>query len=253
MKKIAILIPTFNEEPGIKHVIDAVPLELLYEHGYSTRIVVIDNKSTDKTAQIAKSRGAEVITEPARGKGNALVTGFKYVKDTSDYVVIIDGDNTYKPQEIYRLIEPLESGFCDVIAGSRIGGKTEYGALSFSHRFVNWAFAFFVRQFYQANITDALTGFIAMKSSVVKTLIPNLKSKDFTIEMEMITKLSRLGFEVYSVPITYERRLGTSKIDSFKDGVKILGMFVRNLRWKPVQKKSRLTHIKKKITMFFSI
>jgi len=239
MKRITVLIPCYNEETGIGLVIDAVPVKLLRRNGFKTNIVVIDNNSKDKTAQIAKSKKAKVIKELSQGKGNALIRGFKETCDKCDYIVVIDGDNTYKPQEIMRLIEPLESGFCDVVAGSRIGGKTIRGSLKFTHRFVNWVFAFFVRQFYQANITDVLTGFTAMKSEVTKALIPNLHSTNFAIEMEMITKTQKLGFGIYSVPITYDRRMGKSKLNSYSDGLRILLMFIRNLRWRPVKKKSR--------------
>lgn len=253
MKKISILIPCYNEEEGIGLVIDEIPVESLYYHGFITNILVIDNNSKDKTVEIAKSKGVQVIEELSQGKGNALITGFKAVCDDCDYVVVIDGDNTYKPQEIMRLIEPLESGFCDVIAGSRIGGKTMSGSLEFSHRFVNWAFAFFVRQFYQANITDALTGFLAIKSDVVKILIPNLHSIDFTIEMEMITKMKRLGFSIYSVPITYDRRMGKSKIHSYSDGFRILIMFIKNIWWKPVRERSRFEMLKDSLKMLFTL
>ena len=251
-KKITVLIPCYNEESGVGMVIDAIPVDLLHHHGFKTNIVVIDNNSKDKTVEVALSKGVKVIKEASQGKGNALITGFKEECDNCDYIVVIDGDNTYKPQEIMRLIEPLENGFCDVIAGSRIGGKTVRGSLSFSHRFVNWAFAFFVRQFYQANITDALTGFIAIKSDVVKTLIPNLHSTNFTIEMEMITKMKKLGFSIYSVPITYDRRMGKSKIHTYSDGFRILLMFISNLRWKPVKGKSKFSNLNEKLKMFFT-
>lgn len=233
MKQITIVIPCYNEEAGIGLVIDAIPFDLLHRYGFKTNIVVIDNNSNDKTAAIATSKGVKVIKEPSQGKGNALITGLKEVCGNCDYVVVIDGDYTYNPQEILRLIEPLESGFCDVIAGSRIGGKTVRRSLEFSHRFVNWGFAFFVRQFYRANITDALSGFIAIKSDVVQTLIPHLHSTNFTIEMEMITKMRKLGFSIYSVPITYDRRMGKSKLHSYIDGFQILLMMINNLRWKP--------------------
>jgi|WetSurMetagenome_2_1015567.scaffolds.fasta_scaffold25286_4 glycosyltransferase involved in cell wall biosynthesis len=240
MKRITVLIPCYNEEAGIGPVIDGVPVESLSRFGFEANIVVVDNNSNDKTAEIAKSKKEVLVVEEfSRGKGNALITAFKQVCDGSDYVVIIDGDNTYKPKEIMRLIEPLESGFCDVTVGSRIGGKTVRGSLEFSHRFVNWVFAFIVRQFYKANVTDALTGFWAMKSDVIKVLIPNLNSTDFTIEMEMITKIRKLGFSIYSMPITYDRRLGKSKLNSYSDGLKILYMFVKNLRWSPVKTQSR--------------
>jgi glycosyltransferase involved in cell wall biosynthesis len=240
MKRITVLIPCFNEEDGVGSVIDEIPVKLLRRFGFETKIVVIDNNSNDKTAEVALAKHAKVIFEPSQGKGNALVTGFKYVYDSCDYVVVIDGDDTYKPREMLRLIEPLENEFADVIAGSRIGGKTIRGSLKFSHRFVNWVFAFFVRQFYSANITDALTGFMAIRSDVVKILIPNLHSTNFTIEMEMITKIKKLGYSIYSMPITYDRRLGKSKLHSYSDGFKILMMFFKNLRWTPVKRESGL-------------
>lgn len=248
MKTIAILIPCHNEEHGIARVINGLPAAALRDRGYITKVVVIDNNSTDKTAEVATSHGAEVIVERAKGKGNALIAGFKHVQNECDYVVIIDGDNTYKLREVMRLIEPLESGFCDVVAGSRLSGKTKAGSLTFSHRVVNWAFAFFVRQFYQSNVTDVLTGFIAMKADVVRTLIPNLKSTNFTIEMEMITKLNKLDFEMYSVPITYDQRIGTSKVESLADGARILMMFVNNLAWHPI-KGSTMNRLKKRLNI----
>lgn len=253
MKKITVLIPCYNEEAGIGSVIDNIPIDLLRRRGFKTNIVVIDNNCKDKTVEIAASKkGVKVIAEHSQGKGSALITGFKYVCNDSDYIVVIDGDDTYKPQEILRLIEPLESGFCDVIAGSRIGGKTVRGSFAFSHRFINWAFAFIVRQFYQANITDALTGFIAIRSDVVQTLIPNLHSTNFTIEMEMITKMKKLGFTIYSVPITYDRRMGKSKLNSYSDGFKILCMFIGNLRWSPVKKQLKSKFLNGKLKMFFN-
>lgn len=253
MKRLSILIPCFNEEGGIGPVIEGIPVSKLKNHGYLVEIIVIDNNSHDKTAEIAESFGAKVIKEPKRGKGNALISGFKAVAENSDYIVIIDGDNTYKPGEILRLLEPLESGFCDAIAGSRIGGKTIRGSLVASHRFVNWAFAFFVRQFYQANITDALTGFIAFRGDVVRKLIPNLTSENFTIEMEMITKMKKLGFSIYSVPITYDRRLGKSKLHSYRDGFSILMMFMGNLRWSPVRNRANTYSLSQRLRTFLTL
>ena len=160
--------------------------------------------------------------------------GMHAVSADVEYVVFLDGDNTYKPQEILRLVEPLESGFCDVIVGSRLGGKTTDGSLSFSHRVANWFFSFLVRQFYQANVTDTLTGYIAIKRPLLPKIIPHLHARDFAIEMEMITKLKRMGYEIYSVPITYDRRLGVSKLHSYTDALRILHMFIKNLLWKPI-------------------
>src|SRR3972149_10503377 len=103
MKLISIIIPCRNEQLGIGFVLNDIPHAKLKELGYQTQVVVVDNNSTDQTAKIAQSMGATVIYEKRLGKGNALKAGFRYVKDTADYIVVIDGDNTYKSQEIPRL------------------------------------------------------------------------------------------------------------------------------------------------------
>lgn len=231
-KKITVIIPCHNEEEGIRHVLEEFPYQDLRKHGYNVHILVIDNNSTDRTSEVARSLGAEVIFEAARGKGNAVRTGFWNVPHDSSYVIMLDGDNTYKAKEILRLIEPLESNFCDVIVGSRLGGKTHKGALRFQNRFVNWCFAFMVRHFLKANVTDVLSGFFAWKKEVVDELNKHLVSKGFSIEMEMIIKMVKLGFEMYSVPITYDVRDGETKISAVKDGVLILGTFMRYVFWK---------------------
>lgn len=162
-KKITALIPCYNEAGGIAAVISAFPIEKIEKHGYSLEIVVIDNASTDKTAEIAKSFGATVVHESRKGKGNAIRTGFNYISADTDYVVMLDGDDTYRPEEILRLIEPLDSGFCDVVIGSRLGGRIANDSMNALNRIGNWVFSHLVRYFYQVNVTDVLTGYFAWK------------------------------------------------------------------------------------------
>ncbi len=235
MKKIIILIPCYNEELGISKVIKSIPKKQLKKLGYSTEVLVIDNNSQDKTSEIAKKAGARVIFEPRQGKGNALRTGFRNISSDTDYVVMLDGDNTYKAKEIPRLIEPLESNFCDVIVGSRLEGKMNGKAMSFSHRLANWFFTFITRNFYRANVTDTCTGFFAWKIKVVNKLNGYIKSPGFAIEAEMITKMAKLGYKIYSVPITYDKRAGNSesKLSPIWDGIKITWMLIKNIWWKP--------------------
>jgi glycosyltransferase involved in cell wall biosynthesis len=232
-KKITIIIPCRNEEKGIGQVLDEIPKNKLKALGYETEILVIDNNSTDNTSKIAKSKGAKVIREEKPGKGNAIRTGFRNISKDTDFVVMLDGDNTYKAHEIPRMIEPLDSNFCDVIVGSRLEGKMIQNAMSFSHRFVNWCWTFFVRQFYGANITDTCTGFFAWKRNVITNLNGYIVSPGFAIEAEMVTKMAKLGHKLYSVPIIYAPRKGQSKIAPIGDGAKISWMLIKNLFWKP--------------------
>lgn len=237
MKKLTIIIPCHNEALGIANVLRDIPYDRLANLKISTHVIVVDNNSTDNTATVAKSFGVTVISEKKKGKGNAIKTGFTHIDQDSDFVVMLDGDDTYKASEIIRLIEPLDSGFCDVIVGSRLGGKINDGSFKFANRVVNWGYAFLVRQFYRANITDVLSGFFAWKKTALDGLSLHLESDGFAIEMEMITKMVKLGYSIFSVPITYDRRLGESKIESVRDGLRILKMFFQNLSWQPGKNK----------------
>jgi dolichol-phosphate mannosyltransferase len=233
MKKIAIVIPCFNEEKGLGRVIDGVPKDQLAHLGYQTEIIVIDNNSCDQTIEVAKDRGVRIVSENKQGKGNALRAGFRNVSNDTDYVVMLDGDNSYKSHEIPRLIEPLESGFCDVVIGSRLEGKLNGTSLSLSHRLANWIFTFFVRRLYLVNTTDTCTGYFAWNKKVIDDLLPYITSNGFAIEAEMITKMARLGYKIYSVPITYDAREGNSKLSPIIDGIQITWMLFKNLAWEP--------------------
>ncbi len=230
---ITILIPCHNEEQGIAKVIDSIPHHALAKHGFEASVIVIDNNSSDRTAEIAESKGAQVIFEPAKGKGNAMRKAFSCIDSDTSYVVMLDGDNTYDAREMLRLIEPITNNFCDVVIGSRLGGKITKNAFKMQNRLANWMYTFLVRRFYGANITDVLSGYFAWRGDVVIQMRDHLKSNGFSIEMEMISKLVRLDCSIYSVPITYNIREGETKIESIKDGLKILYTFSHNLFWSP--------------------
>jgi dolichol-phosphate mannosyltransferase len=225
-------------------VIDEIPFVHLLKLGYITQVLVIDNNSTDNTFKIAKAKNVHIIHESKLGKGNAIKAGLREISADTDYVVMLDGDYTYKAKEIPRMVEPLMSNFCDAVVGSRLGGKLKKGSLRFSNRVANWAFTFIVRQFYRANVTDVLSGYFAWKRSAVMELLPHLQANGFAIEMEMITKMVKLKQEIYSVPITYSPREGESKIDSLGDGLKIFYTFLHNLTWRPSKPTLRSTKFK---------
>ena len=233
MKKISIIIPCFNEEKGIGKVIEGIPRKKLEALNYILDIVVVDNNSSDKTAEIAKSKGARVINEKKQGKGHAIIKAFKNLPRDAEIVVMLDGDNTYKSYEMLRLIEPLDTNFCDVVIGTRLSGKMSKDSMSYLNRIGNWALTFLVRIGYHGNVTDVCSGYFAWKKKVIDFIMPYLESEGFAIEMEMITKMARMGFEIYSVPITYECREGHSNLNLFTDGRKILSTWVKNFGWKP--------------------
>lgn len=233
IKKVVILIPCYNEEEGIGFVMDSIPKSKLNELGYEAEVLVIDNNSSDKTAEIAKIKGAKVINEPKQGKGHAILSGFRNASNDADIVAMIDGDSSYDIQELPRLLEPLENNFADVVVGTRLNGKLVFNSMKGFNRIGNWFFTFLARVGYKTNVTDVCSGFFAWKKCVVDSLVGHLESNGFSIEMEMIAKMSRMGYGCYSVPITYNPRNGKSSLKPFKDGISILHAWLRNLNWKP--------------------
>jgi len=233
MKKITILIPCYNEADAIANVIKKFPREQLLRFGYNLEVLVIDNNSKDDTAKIAEAAGARVIHEPKPGKGNAIRTGFYHISDDTDYVAMLDGDDTYRPEEIMRLIEPIDSGFAKVIIGSRMHGDIKPGSMKRFNHLGNRIYSRLVRSAYNVKVTDVLTGYYAWSREVVEELRPYLKAQDFTIEMEMVTKMARMGYEIYCVPISYDSRLGSSSLKPIRDGSRIMKMYIRNLTWQP--------------------
>jgi len=234
-EKITILIPCHNEEQGIAKVMDNIPHNTLARHGFESKVMVIDNNSSDRTREIAESKGAHVIFEHAKGKGNAMRKAFNSIDNDTAYVVMLDGDNTYDPREMLRLIEPITSGFCDVVVGSRLGGKVIKNAFKSQNRVANCIYTFLVRSFYGAKITDVLSGYFAWRKDVIIEMRDYLESEGFGIEMEMISKLVKLDYSIYSVPITYNIREGDTKVEPIRDGLEILVTLSRNLFWSPAK------------------
>lgn len=231
-QKVAVVIPCHNEAESIKTVIDRLPRNALHEQGMSLHVFVVDNNSSDNTAKIAKKAGATVITETNKGKGNAMRTGFRSLPDDMDYVVMLDGDDTYNPDEIIRMLEPLRTDFCDVVVGSRLDGRIQPGAMTGFNYVGNKIFTLGVRILYGANISDVLTGYFAWKKPALDALTPHVTSSGFGIEMEMITRLARLGKRMVSVPISYHPRSGRSNLHPIRDGFRILSVFLKNRIWR---------------------
>lgn len=233
-KTITVIIPCYNEATAIASVIKKFPHEKLEQLNYKLDVLVVDNNSSDNTADIAREAGARVIHEPKPGKGNAIRTGFYNISDDADYVAMLDGDDTYSPQELLRLIEPIDSGFSQVITGSRMHGRISAGSMKKLNHFGNRIYSQLVRSGYRVPVTDVLTGYCAWSREVIENLRPHLTAEDFSIEMEMITKIARLGYEIYCVPISYDARVGDSSLRPFRDGSRILKTFMINLQWHPV-------------------
>jgi len=210
---VTILIPTLNEAPTIGQVIDGFT-----DQGF-TNICVIDGNSTDETRPIAENHGATVHTQSQTGKGAAVIEAVTNYIDT-EYFVVIDGDSTYDPSEVNKLIEPLENGYYEVV-GNRFANIQD-GAMEPLHQFGNKAINTVYRLVTPGTTPDILSGYRAYHTQTLKEL--PLEKQRFGIETELSTRFAYSDYKTAVVPITYYPRPGDSEaeLNSFSDGFDIL-------------------------------
>jgi glycosyltransferase involved in cell wall biosynthesis len=213
VKKVSVVLPALNEEEAIGKVIDEIPVEELESKGYQIEIIVVDNGSTDKTAEIAAAQGAKVISEPNRGKGRAIRTGFGTV--SGDFVFMIDSDFTYPAGYITQMVGLLENGY-DVVLGSRLNGAVEHGAMKRLNLIGNHLLAFLANLLYGTRISDLCTGLWGFKVEVVRSL--NLDAVGFELEANMLIEVAKRGYKISEVPIRYRKRATASKLGSIRAG-----------------------------------
>jgi dolichol-phosphate hexosyltransferase len=213
VKTVSVVLPALNEEEAIGKVIDEIPVKELEAKGYQTEIIVVDNGSTDKTAEIAAALGAKVISESNRGKGRAIRTGFGAV--TGEFVFMLDSDFTYPAGYIPQMVDLLEGGY-DVVLGSRLKGSVEHGAMKQLNLMGNHMLAFLANLLYGTRVSDLCTGFWGFKSEVVRSL--NLDAIGFELEANMLIEVAKQGHSVGEVPILYRRRATPSKLGSIRAG-----------------------------------
>ena len=200
--KISVVIPTFNEAPAIAEVIGAVPQNKIQE------IIVVDNGSTDGTAEQAAAAGARVIHEPRKGYGSACWSGAKAARN-SDIIVFLDGDRSDDPAQLEIIAAPVIQGQADLVIGSRIGGKLEKGSMPPHAKVGNRIIVFLLRLLYGVRITD-IGSFRAIRSRVLLDL--HMEQMTYGWPMEMVVKAARKGLRIQSVPIRYRKRIGVSKV-----------------------------------------
>jgi glycosyltransferase involved in cell wall biosynthesis len=222
MKEVSIIFPALNEEETIGKIIDEVPMEEIEGRGYRAEIIVVDNGSTDKTREIAESKGAWVITEPNRGKGRAIRTAFESV--SSDFVFMIDADFTYPATYIPQMLEVLE-GECDVVLGSRLKGQLEEGAMSRFNLVGNYILSSLANLLYGTRVSDLCTGYWGFRGEVVKSL--KLDAVGFELEANMLVEIARQGYKIAEIPILYRKRPNQAKLGSLKDGFRIGRTLIR--------------------------
>jgi len=221
--KVSIILPALNEAETVGLIIDEIPKEWLEESGYKVRVVVVDNGSSDDTARIAKERGAELIVEPRRGKGRAMMTGFKACN--TDFIFMIDADYTYPATYIPVMLDLLQDG-SHVVIGSRLKGKIEKGAMSRLNIIGNHLLTLMANILYQCKTSDLCTGLWGFRGEILKGL--KLSADGFDLEAELFIQLARGRHSITQVPITYRRRPTKQKLQSLRDGFRIGRKLIRD-------------------------
>lgn len=216
---VDVIIPAFNEESSIGLVLKDLPHELVRE------VVVCNNGSTDRTAEIAARHGATVLLARRKGYGSACLEGIAYLKakppkEQPDIVVFLDGDYSDHPEELPALLHPLMEEGADLVIGSRALGNMEPGAMMPQQVFGNWLATNLIRLFYGYRFTD-LGPFRAIRWD--KLLVLNMQDPDFGWTVEMQVKAAKYGLHCVEVPVSYRRRVGVSKVSGTLRGTVLAG------------------------------
>lgn len=217
---VDVVIPTLNEAEAIGRVLAEIP-------AWVRQVVVVDNGSTDGTAAIAVTAGAQVVREARRGYGYACLAGLAVLR-APDIVVFLDGDYSDYPAEIAHLVAPILAGQADLVIGSRLAGRMQPGAMLWHAYLGNLLLSWLVRRVTGCQVTD-IGPFRAVTWDCLKAL--GLKEGRYGWTLEMMLKAANRGCRMLEVPVSYRPRLGKSKVSgswrvSLKAGLVMLATVV---------------------------
>jgi glycosyltransferase involved in cell wall biosynthesis len=196
---VSVIIAALNEEAAIGKVIEAVPKDLAGE------IVVVDNGSKDRTAEIAAAAGARVVHEPVPGYGRAFRAGLRSISPRCEIVVFLDGDGSDCPEMMDRLVTPIVEGKAEFVIGSRTRGNREAGSMNFHQVFAGYMIGFILRVLYGVRSTD-MGPFRAIRRETLEKL--GLREETYGWPLEMQMRAARARVRTLEVPVDYRRRAG---------------------------------------------
>lgn len=199
---VAVIIPARNEAGAVGRVLAELP------RGLGHDVIVVDNGSTDGTAEAARAGGARVVAEPRPGYGRACLAGLAALRPGTEVIAFMDADHSDYPEDLPRLLEPILGGRADLVIGSRVR-YAQAGSLTPQQRFGNWLACRLLRLFFGAHCTD-LGPFRAVRRDALERLRMADETYGWTVEMQ--AKAARCGLRTVEVPVRYRPRIGRSKI-----------------------------------------
>jgi dolichol-phosphate mannosyltransferase len=199
--RVCVLLPTLNEAESIAEMIERVR-----KVDASYVIYVVDSGSTDGTADIAKAKGARLITLKEKGKGLAIKKAFQEIDE--DIAILLDSDTSYLPEEIPKLIKALNG--CDVVVGSRFKGKIEKGAMKTVNKLGNIALTGIGNALYWKSASDICSGFWAFRKDAYKRM--DINAPHFSLEANFYVECAKKRLKLCEIPITYGVRRGETKL-----------------------------------------
>ncbi len=209
---VSVVIPCLNEEENIERCVRTA-LEVLEESRIPGEVIVADNASEDRSAELATAAGARVIYEPRRGYGSAYLAGFAAARGR--YIVMGDADLTYDFREIPKFVEHLDEG-AELVMGDRMD-QIHPGAMPWLHRYVgNPVLTGILNIFFRTGVSDAHCGMRALRRDVLPRL--DLRTTGMEFASEMVIRASKEKLDIREFPIEYHPRGGESKLSSFRDG-----------------------------------
>ena len=212
---ISAVIPCYNEEDGVREVIGRMPKAV-------DEIVVVDNNCTDRTAEVAAGLGARVVAERTPGYGAAYKAGLKAA--TRDLVVTLDGDGTYPPEEIPRLVDVLLDRHWDFLSASRFP-LSDGRSMGLSNRFGNWVLTVAAAALFFKPIRDSQSGMWVFRRAALERMRLTSDGMAFSEEIKLEALLRGLAFGESHIP--YGARIGEVKLQKWRDGWDNLTFLVR--------------------------
>jgi glycosyltransferase involved in cell wall biosynthesis len=210
--EISVVLPCFNEEEAVGDVVDQA-WDGIRRSGRTGEVIVVDNGSTDRSAEIGEAHGATVVPEARRGYGSAYIAGLSSAR--GEFVVMADADGTYPVGELGRFVERLEQGD-DLVIGSRFDGEIHRGAMPWANRYIgNPILTGMLNLLFGVKVSDAHCGMRAVRRDALATL--ELHSPGMELASEMVFKAYRRGLAVGEIPIDYFPRMGESKLRRSRD------------------------------------